>query len=519
MAYDYFAAQSDDEDKDKDPSQQLSSDSSVVTGTGNPVSSTAGSGDTPKGTSSGQFTNLQSYLDANKGTGFGAKAAGDAQKTVDSANSAINTVDTGFRTKVDQGSVNEDSDLLGKVKSNPVNVDADAFTKQRDAKYSGPNTLSDTDADYMKAYSAQDQAKQLGEQTKTEGGRKAWLGQQYGANAGRYDYTSGMQNLDNLILQNDPNAQTAFQGVQQNAADTGNRFSGLQSQLDAYAQQRSADTTKTRADARSAVGIDDSGNWLSDSDYRKSIAGLDIKAADLNGQRGQQIDLQQRLSQGTATPEELSNLGLDPNQRGYGVDLGQYYSPGGVASRADAADSDTQAKLAALAKLAGNQDTSGLQGAQVGGYKGAGYDATGYGTARTAGEKAYQDQLATLKSQIDSTIHPTQPLSSQDDWKNLITNYKALLGQEQSLVDANAKTIGGGKGAADAIYQPIDPNAGQIAGGPFVGGAPVNPNPFVGGGGIAPPGYTPGTSYGGGPITNNPVVQPDPKKNPPLAFA
>lgn len=464
MAYDYFATQPE-EDKNN-PNQALSQASSVVTGSGAPAGGSTAPG---KGTSSGQFTNLQSYLDANKGTGFGQKAAGDAQSTVDQANSSIDSADRGFRQKVDQGAVSEDSDLISKAKSNPTAVDSDAFAKQRDAKYQGPQNLSDTDADYMKAYSAQDKAKQLGEQTKTEGGRKAWLADQYGQNSGRYDYTSGQQNLDNLILQNDPGSQQAFQGVQQNAAGAGNRFSALQGQLNSYAQQRAGDTAKTSADARAAIGLDSSGNFTPDSDLQKILAQADTQSQQYNQNMGtRNTQIQGDFQNGKISPDEYALLGADANSRNYRVDPTQFLRTGQQATKDSVLSAEQQAKIAALSKLGGRENTYAPNAALAGTYdpaKANYFDQTGYSSAVNDAKGTYEKQLGDTQSELKQLMDEMakgstgMSISAINDRNARATD---ALRREQQLANDYSGQLGGGHTYDPIVVPDAGPN-GAIA--------------------------------------------------------
>jgi hypothetical protein len=258
MAYDLFENQ-DDEDAAKQ--QQATGQVQLGPQTGTQVSGDAkaqnsGSGG---GTSSGAYTNLQSYLDANKSLNFGSDVAGQVQKKVDTANQAQSEAETGFKSDVDKATVNSNPDLINQVGTDATQITSSPektsdFLRMRNAEYGGPNSLVD-EADRYKAVSgATGTAQEQAEATKSEGGRKALLDTTYGSGAGRYDYTPGQKNLDNLLIQNDPNSREAFQSTQQNAAAAGQGFQSLKDQLQGYAGQGKATTAATRAGRARGAG-------------------------------------------------------------------------------------------------------------------------------------------------------------------------------------------------------------------------------------------------------------------------
>lgn len=287
MAYDFFGQ--DEEDlKQNDPMNvSLGQESPVVTGGGQKVE---GSG-SPKGTRSGQFTNLNQYLDANKSLGFGQKVADRVGTKVQAATGAIDDTDRSFRTESDAGSVDRDDNLIGRIGTDATGLVSNAgdfakVQKMRDAQYQGPQNFASY-GKYGSTLDAVQKAQQATDATQTEGGRKSLLDQEFGSGAGRYDYNAGQKKLDNLLIQNDPASREAFQNQQQQAQAAQQRFQDLNQALDSYAQQNKAKTQATRTATRGAIGIDDTGAVLDSGNgaIQAARAGLDQRVTQEKGNR------------------------------------------------------------------------------------------------------------------------------------------------------------------------------------------------------------------------------------------
>lgn len=383
MAYDYFS-QDEEQAQGGAPvagGNQLSQESQVVTGAGQKAGGP---------TSSGQFTNLQNYLNANAPLKFGEQVAGRVGGLVDEAESAQGAAKTGFQGKVDQNTVKENTDLTNRISSDPESLAADEAAradlfKQRDARYQGPRDLTDDAEDYQGAESATNKAFSTADQTKSEEGRKAYLADEFGTKAGRFDYSGGMRNLDNLLIQNDPSAQQAFQGVNQRANQARDQFGTLQSTLNDYAKQGAAQTQAARGNTRGALGIDDAGNYQAGkgalgAEEAKLDQGVAARQAAL--QQEQQLfgqaNGQQNLN--NISPEVLARMGVDRQayqgtqpytntgpikgmnaDQGYlfGVDPGQFahFTPQGDINRGTANTPQELARMNALAQLAGLDNT------------------------------------------------------------------------------------------------------------------------------------------------------------------
>jgi len=272
MAYDYFNLKRKDEEQSpdtlwagqqQDQPQGPQQDAPLSTASPEVKSDQGGPA---KPSSSGQFTNLQSYLDSNKG--FGGQVAGKVEGITDRFDQAQTGMDTGFRGQVDEETVREDEDIYGQVSAEPTTVasnrDArEAWEGMRDASYRGPQHVSDTEDLYSETLSAESSARQASEASETPGGRKAFLKAEYG----RPDYTQGQVKLDQLLLQNDPAATEAFQTARGKYGEASDRWRDLQGSLNQYGQAGKATTEATRKRSRDLIGIDDAGNYTGWDEY------------------------------------------------------------------------------------------------------------------------------------------------------------------------------------------------------------------------------------------------------------
>lgn len=391
MAFNYFDSEEDNQKNESgSQGQLLGSASPVVTG------NNAASSDGSKGTNSGSFTNLQQYLDKNSSLNFGGQLAGKVDEVVTGAQDAQKDTDSQFKSQVDSSTVKKDDNVIKSLNEDPINTDYDAFVKMRDAKYSGPNSIVDTDL-YQPLYDKTQKAVSSAEATKSEGGRKALLDENYGAAKGRYDYTSGQKKLDNLLIQNDPNSRQAFADVQDKASAVNQNLSALQQQLDAYANQGKQATTDTRSAARGAVGIDDAGNLTGQGAIGGLQGILSQTAQQKQAQQAQDYAAYQAALKARDYASSGAKLGIDQNTGPlYNLDLGSYLSRANDVNANTVASQQQAAQLQALAKLAGAQ--------QLGDASVAGKYSDSNAPLVTFDKDSFSGALSNAKGNFDSNL-------------------------------------------------------------------------------------------------------------------
>lgn len=272
----YFNDPNMEEDQGQGQGQQpiVSGASGVVTGAGQQQGvNGAAAGADGKGTRSGSWSNLVSYLDANKGrdaqlgqdvvnrtVGADDKSAQEAQQTFQqSANRAI------------QSGANRDQSLAQNISSGNMsslkNIDKKAYTPV----YNGPAS-----ADQINEYAAAQQATQKVQNTaKLLDQGSEGRGQLLEKAFGRPTYTQGERNLDSFILGGGQGGAKALDDAKSQYANYGQRWQGLVDSVNQQATQAKADTDATRAAIQAAA------KKRSD-DYR---AQLQAKAAAENQKR------------------------------------------------------------------------------------------------------------------------------------------------------------------------------------------------------------------------------------------
>lgn len=426
MAFDYF--QQDEDEKNGDQSGQpknIGSESPITTGTQNQAAQPGGQ---PGGTSSGSFTNLQKYLDANSSLKFGQKIAGRVEGQVGEAEKNIADTGTQFKSKVDQSATPYDQQLIDSAKSDPRGVAADqaksdAFAKMRDANYAGPKTLSDDDELYSKASGSAQKANELATTTGTEGGRKAYLDQNYGAGAGRYDYSAGQKKLDQYLIQNDPGSREQFEALAGRGQKAANDFSTLKDSLNSYAGQKAADTSKARQDSRASIGLDDAGNFQQTGPIATTMAGLQQKAQQAQQQKQSEYQaLTNALSGYKLDPGQFTKTGLTEGEQTYGVNPNSYLKTGANPEAGDVVSQDDQATVAALAKLAGKENTFLPDASRAGSYD--------PNKANTFDKLGFESEIARQKPQIEAKVQ------ERDQAKAVSSNISSTITRVQSGDDS-----------------------------------------------------------------------------------
>lgn len=210
-----------------------------------------------KPTESGSFTNLSAYLDANKGSDFGGRFAGDVGKSVDQAGEAITQAETGFKAQVDQNRKTRDTALEEQIKQNPLAVAQDQQAKAkaiglRDARYTGPKNLIDSTELYDPARTQITKAQETTGLAQTDEGRRTLLGRFYGGDQAP-QYNAGQKNLDNLLVTGDQGAVSALNDRAAQAQAKEQRFSDLGAYLNQYAKGAEADTAAAQAGLTGAL--------------------------------------------------------------------------------------------------------------------------------------------------------------------------------------------------------------------------------------------------------------------------
>lgn len=365
-----------DKDKEDEFSPQISSGGTIVGGQQPQESQSQEKG-------SGRFQNLQGYLEANKGSGFGEKFAGQLDTDINSANPVIEQSGNEFSNRVNQKATRLDSQsrdqMFNNLYNNPEAIannaqEMEKFQKLRDAKYEGPNALADQQDLYQQAYGAKEKAKSTANAAQNEGGRFALLNNYFG----RPGYSQGEKNLDQLLVTQNDAAKSSIQKSREGAAQAQANFQAQSEKAATLAAGARGETDAARKTTREMLGIDESGKYLPFGEQGSTIdpgaaEGMDSLKRNTGGGAVQKYynqfeqnakalneaknskfnDLMSALGNRTLNQEELNAIGLNANQSIYNLDPTKYASKAQDLNRSTATEAGQRAKLAALEKLAG----------------------------------------------------------------------------------------------------------------------------------------------------------------------
>lgn len=218
---------STDDQLNQQNKNQISGES---TGTGSSAPIAGGGSSTAAPTqeqrSSGSFTNLNQYVEANKdqAQGLGNKVEQNVQGAANQGLSQLNNAQQNFNTQEQAAGVNPNDYSTDKVTNvgnaiinsgGAAQSDIDSF-KQAQASNAAfqagtdtaPKALTDS-TDYQTAKSSLDNAAQNAQLTGTESGRNTLLRQTFQ----RPDYSQGQTSLDQLLTQNSPENRQTFQNL------------------------------------------------------------------------------------------------------------------------------------------------------------------------------------------------------------------------------------------------------------------------------------------------------------------
>jgi hypothetical protein len=350
------------------PTTSGGGDAGIVTGGGVGGSSAASSGAAPSApatpSSSGSWTNLDSYLGANADQGGkvggdiasnvsaqGSKAQGDIGNLNNSYNSAVDA----NTTNADQGVV--DSSLAAAKSGNALTPDQiGAFQKQSQASYNGPTDVT-KDANYGQAQNDTSQAAQAVAQTQSESGRNVLLNNQY-KNASQNGYNQGENNLDQMLLENSAGGQQALQPLAQQWGGLANSLSGSVTAGAQRAKDAQATDAATSANAMGAVngreqqviGDVNAAVPVAQQQYKDNYKSLmdTINAAQTPVRTSENFD-----------QDTMQKLGLQSGDHLWNLDLSKYMNPYAdtMFSQQNVANGQQYAEYNALNQLAGTNNT------------------------------------------------------------------------------------------------------------------------------------------------------------------
>lgn len=279
-----------------------------------------------------QFAELDTYLQQNRPAAqqLGSRVAGAIMQRGDAARQAIQTGSQGFQSDVASRETPQDIGILNLLASDPVGLANDssrreAFTKQRDASYSGPKQLEDTSF-YAPISASVGEAKRYGDLSRTGSGISEILG----STADR-PYSAGSRAFDASLAQGDPTAHGEIDQARSSLSDIDSRLADASQAARARAVQAQQTSEGTRQAAQGAISNAYAGQQ-SDLNQRlaaaraeaasrqqSAVSALQPKTAPLPQKGHGEADLRgfkQLVEQPQAAPsaQVLGDLGISPEQ-------------------------------------------------------------------------------------------------------------------------------------------------------------------------------------------------------------
>lgn len=391
-------------------------------------------------TSSGGWTNLNSYLSANadQSQGIGqtlANTVGQSAQTAQGAlqnnvndynnqfsslpteaqaqtnmqntlgNTAQDTVGSAPVTQF-QGYLNDTQSYNNPQAGGTSTTSATPQTLQTINGANGQNDYGTTQSDYTTA------AQNLAD-TQSESGRDVLLQNQYGQ--GGQQYNSGEQAFDQLLVEQNPANAQALNSVYQQynptvGLDTNTADAAYGTSSDLYNANNAAATKAANVATTNSAIQTDAQNALQSAITTDTGTVNNELTAGQSGQDSNYQALQQALTQNDLTPAQLQELGLTQGQQTYGVNgaqLASYLNPEGSPLNVDQTATGTDfGNSAALQALASGQ--SYAQSASLGLTGGAPqampnaptFNLGGFNSAVNANQAAFLGDQTALAQQI-----------------------------------------------------------------------------------------------------------------------
>lgn len=247
-----------DEQKATNSGQLTSGEGADIAGPQTTLASTPASNK-----SSGSFTNLNQYVEANKdqGAGLGGKIQQNVEKSAQEGASALGESVKQYNQAQDAAGVNPENFSTEKVQSfaqkalsSPSKVgqsDIDSFNEARtksealtSGKDTAPKTLTELNT-YQDAKGKLQTTAEKAQSTGTEGGREQLLQETFK----RPNYTKGQSTFDQLLTQNVPGNKAKFESLRENLLGQYGLASQDAAAIQAAADKRNEVVTNTKQSA------------------------------------------------------------------------------------------------------------------------------------------------------------------------------------------------------------------------------------------------------------------------------
>jgi len=239
-------------------------------------------GTAPAPSKSGAFTNLNSYLDANKGNdgAMGQAVQANTDKTISEIGGNASRFADNTNQKVQAATV-KDKGVIAGLASNPIDVKKTDFDNQYNATYAGPKDVT-AEEGYSDINQSHSRLSNMGNSLNDFSGRQEVLKNTYN----HPKYSQGEQQLDSFILGGGEQGQQSIRNIQSNIgnANTGwaNTLATLGQNIQG-AQQATEDTKLATRNAATAAqksalsAVDAAKNAAGKENYDRNKAEFELK--------------------------------------------------------------------------------------------------------------------------------------------------------------------------------------------------------------------------------------------------
>ena len=250
---------------------------------------------------SGQFVNLNRYLDTNKtqAVGMGENLGGTISNTGQQARSAIGSLTGEFGQNVQAGTNRYDDSVVRSVIDNPTAMGAtrSQFDRILSGEYKGPQSLTDIKS-YGDTLSAANKAAQAAKLGETSAGRLELMRQQ------NKPATQGGLNLNQFLIQN---TEPAFEKVQTALSDVAKVEGEMTAAQKAAQEQALAARTASQQAADQARGTVSSEIARREAEYQAQVRAA--QEAERQRQEAERQALANLAFQQVTGGEKLQNHG------------------------------------------------------------------------------------------------------------------------------------------------------------------------------------------------------------------
>lgn len=286
--------------------------------------------------SSGQYANIQSYLDVNKDQGdqMGETISANVGNKAQDATNKINDLSS----KAPTVQAYDPNEAINRATSLTAEEKNQYQQNRATGGYSGPSTVDKVDG-YTEAQKAVTEASNLVKNAGSESGQQQLLKDTYK----KPTYSQGQNKLDQTLLQNSSGSKQALENVTKKYAGLEDLFG---SATENVGNAINSATKQAAANKQAFVPAEEAAK-------KALLDPIQARANQANANNGAYIDrILADTSDSVLSDETLAALGLTPGQRTYGLNLSSYITPDRTqVGLNNAANSEERAKYAALASL------------------------------------------------------------------------------------------------------------------------------------------------------------------------